>query len=71
MVDSKHAVWIVATNFGDVIVSQYYDKHLKHLDDKKRGLADLRMLQAKLKQGYITKFGVCSCSNRKRCANHP
>jgi len=57
-VDCKHTIWIIATNFGDDIISEYYDKHLKRLDDQKRSLVDLRLLQAKLKQGYITKFGV-------------
>jgi ATP-dependent Clp protease ATP-binding subunit ClpA len=59
-VDCRKTIWIVATNFGDDTISQYYDKHLKDLHEQRRNAANIRVLQASLRHAYRTKFGVRS-----------
>jgi len=57
-VDCTQTIWILATNFGSGVIESYYETRLEKIDEKHRHTADLRPLQAELKQAYRTRFGV-------------
>jgi ATP-dependent Clp protease ATP-binding subunit ClpA len=57
-VDCTQTIWILATNFGSDAIEDYYKGHVEGVDEKHRHTVDLKPLQMRLKQEYMSRFGV-------------
>ncbi|KAF1999400.1 P-loop containing nucleoside triphosphate hydrolase protein [Amniculicola lignicola CBS 123094] len=57
-VDCSRIIWIIATNFGDTIIEQFYDRNMKLLSDDAKDKFDLTPLQDNLIKGYEQQFGA-------------
>lgn len=65
-IDCSKFIWILATNYGDVIIQKFYENEVCRLSDKEREAINLERLQDKLKDAFMQKFGVSRCNMRYR-----